>query len=75
MLLAGLTVGDPVLKTGKPLSAELGPGKLDEITLLNTTLFFKGFVQTFLMESKDLLRKSKLYQKLFIFHVESTLPH
>ncbi|KAJ2163821.1 H(+)-transporting V1 sector ATPase subunit A, partial [Coemansia sp. RSA 551] len=23
---AGLTVGDPVLKSGKPLSAELGPG-------------------------------------------------
>lgn len=22
----GLTVGDPVLKTGKPLSVELGPG-------------------------------------------------
>ena len=26
-LLAGLTVGDPVLKTGKPLSVELGPGR------------------------------------------------
>lgn len=24
---AGVTVGDPVLKTGKPLSVELGPGK------------------------------------------------
>lgn len=24
--LAGVTVGDPVLKTGKPLSVELGPG-------------------------------------------------
>ena len=24
---SGLTVGDPVLKTGKPLSVELGPGK------------------------------------------------
>ncbi len=23
---AGVTVGDPVLKTGKPLSVELGPG-------------------------------------------------
>lgn len=23
---SGLTVGDPVLKTGKPLSVELGPG-------------------------------------------------
>lgn len=26
--LAGLTVGDPVLRTRKPLSVELGPGKL-----------------------------------------------
>ena len=24
---AGLTVGDPVLRTGNPLSVELGPGK------------------------------------------------
>lgn len=24
---AGVTVGDPVLRTGKPLSVELGPGK------------------------------------------------
>ena len=26
--IAGLTVGDPVLRTGNPLSVELGPGKL-----------------------------------------------
>jgi V-type H+-transporting ATPase subunit A len=24
---SGVTVGDPVLRTGKPLSVELGPGK------------------------------------------------
>lgn len=29
--LAGLTVGDPVLKTGKPLCVELGPGIVDSI--------------------------------------------
>ncbi|KAI1853644.1 hypothetical protein JX266_001628 [Neoarthrinium moseri] len=28
---AGLTVGDPVLRTGKPLSVELGPGLLQNI--------------------------------------------
>lgn len=28
MFLAGVTVGDPVLRTGKPLSVELGPGKV-----------------------------------------------
>ena len=28
---SGLTVGDPVLKTGKPLSVELGPGIMDNI--------------------------------------------
>jgi vacuolar-type H+-ATPase catalytic subunit A/Vma1 len=27
---SGVTVGDPVLKTGKPLSVELGPGKQNE---------------------------------------------
>ena len=28
ILTAGVTVGDPVLRTGKPLSVELGPGKI-----------------------------------------------
>ena len=28
---SGLTVGDPVFKTGKPLSIELGPGIMDGI--------------------------------------------
>lgn len=27
---SGMTIGDPVLRTGKPLSVELGPGKLIE---------------------------------------------
>jgi V-type H+-transporting ATPase subunit A len=26
---SGVTVGDPVLRTGKPLSVELGPGEQD----------------------------------------------
>lgn len=29
--VAGLTVGDPVQRTKKPLSVELGPGILDQI--------------------------------------------
>jgi vacuolar-type H+-ATPase catalytic subunit A/Vma1 len=28
---AGVTVGDPVLRTGKPLSVELGPGIMTSI--------------------------------------------
>lgn len=28
---AGVTVGDPVLRTGRPLSVELGPGIMDNI--------------------------------------------
>lgn len=28
---AGITVGDPVLRTGKPLSVELGPGLMETI--------------------------------------------
>lgn len=31
MASAGLTVGDPVRKTGKPLSVELGPGIVESI--------------------------------------------
>ena len=28
---AGVTIGDPVLRTGKPLSVELGPGIMENI--------------------------------------------
>lgn len=31
LLLAGVSVGDPVLRTGKPLSVELGPGIMGAI--------------------------------------------
>ena len=31
---SGLTVGDPVLRTGSPLSVELGPGKLQPLIFL-----------------------------------------
>ena len=31
LFLAGVTVGDPVLRTGKPLSVELGPGIMGSI--------------------------------------------
>lgn len=36
---SGVTVGDPVLRTGKPLSVELGPG-----------LFSKNFMRTAILE-------------------------
>jgi V-type H+-transporting ATPase subunit A len=32
---SGVTVGDPVLRTGKPLSVELGPGTLSYAIELN----------------------------------------
>jgi V-type H+-transporting ATPase subunit A len=43
----GLTVGDPVLRTGKPLSVELGPGKLfySIVHLLPTTRTYRLFHQ------------------------------
>lgn len=31
---SGVTVGDPVLRTGKPLSVELGPGKASHLPYL-----------------------------------------
>lgn len=41
VFLAGVTVGDPVLRTGKPLSVELGPGIMtsifDGMFLIETT--------------------------------------
>ena len=30
-LIAGVTMGDPVLRTGKPLSVDLGPGIMANI--------------------------------------------
>jgi hypothetical protein len=33
MYTAGVSVGDPVLRTGKPLSVELGPGKISYDTV------------------------------------------
>jgi len=40
--LAGVTVGDPVLRTGKPLSVELGPGCMGSIFDGNCTLCLYG---------------------------------
>ena len=34
---SGVTVGDPVLRTGKPLSVELGPGMLSDINSFHIT--------------------------------------
>lgn len=31
VISAGVTIGDPVLRTGKPLSVELGPGIMENI--------------------------------------------
>ncbi|KAJ1496549.1 H(+)-transporting V1 sector ATPase subunit A, partial [Coelomomyces lativittatus] len=53
----GLTVGDPVLKTGKPLSVELGPGlcsniydgiqrPLEKIQLLSQSIYIPRGVST-----------------------------
>ena len=37
--LAGLTVGDPVLRTGNPLSVELGPGKISFLSLRKLSIW------------------------------------
>jgi hypothetical protein len=41
-IIAGLTYGDPILRTGNPLSVELGPGKLLPI-LINSNNFDNYF--------------------------------
>ena len=40
---SGVTVGDPVLRTGKPLSVELGPGMSFSLLLFIHILIFKRF--------------------------------
>jgi len=44
-LLAGVTVGDPVLRTGKPLSVELGPGEPHSLVIFTSqqSRFCAGF--------------------------------
>jgi vacuolar-type H+-ATPase catalytic subunit A/Vma1 len=36
---SGVTVGDPVLRTGKPLSVELGPGNV-LLQAINARIFY-----------------------------------
>lgn len=53
---SGVTVGDPVLRTGKPLSVELGPGKkrLIILSIRNLQNFsFKVSWEAFSTESSD----------------------
>lgn len=49
---SGVTVGDPVLRTGKPLSVELGPGKINIPSFKNKKVykinFFKVSWEVFL---------------------------
>lgn len=41
---SGVTVGDPVLRTGKPLSVELGPGILTAYTFFFFTEAIRGLM-------------------------------
>ena len=51
---SGVTVGDPVLRTGKPLSVELGPGvQRHPDANLSRSKYIQVSWETFLTESKD----------------------
>jgi V-type H+-transporting ATPase subunit A len=41
---SGVTVGDPVLRTGKPLSVELGPGIRTALTFFLFTEVIRGLM-------------------------------
>lgn len=41
---SGVTVGDPVLRTGKPLSVELGPGMCLALVFFLYTKFIQGLM-------------------------------
>jgi hypothetical protein len=44
VVIAGVTVGDPVLRTGKPLSVELGPGNTKvKQHILSHTMYHVSF--------------------------------
>ena len=44
---AGVTIGDPVLRTGKPLSVELGPGMCMEPNFMCPQSWFVNTVSTY----------------------------
>jgi hypothetical protein len=50
---SGVTVGDPVLRTGKPLSVELGPGMCSTFSDSNDTIRNKVSWATSLTVFKD----------------------
>lgn len=50
---SGVTVGDPVLRTGKPLSVELGPGKSSGFVVQAVLTFSKVLWATSSMEFSD----------------------
>lgn len=61
---SGLTVGDPVLKTGKPLSVELGPGlcgriydgiqrPLEAIKAISQSIYIPRGVNTAALDKKQ----------------------
>lgn len=51
---SGLTIGDPVMRTGSPLSVELGPGKL--VIQTNTLLYILNLIIIFFRHSRNYLR-------------------
>jgi vacuolar-type H+-ATPase catalytic subunit A/Vma1 len=44
---SGVTVGDPVLRTGKPLSVELGPGTVIVLGEINALPIYRPYEQYF----------------------------
>ena len=48
--VAGVTIGDPVLRTGKPLSVELGPGIMGSI-FDGIQRPLKVYMYTYILES------------------------
>ena len=65
--LAGLTVGDPVLKTGKPLSVELGPGNRNATDDTIVTCPSKVFAATFTMAFSARFSRFKNCPTVFTF--------
>ena len=57
--IAGLTVGDPVLRTGNPLSVELGPGKITIQSLIIYLFLSTNYIIITMdfRNSKDYIRR------------------
>ena len=71
---SGVTIGDPVLRTGKPLSVELGPGLMSNIFECVSSFQQRFHTETFQVVFNDLSNRFNSNRSPFTFLVRFGSP-